>query len=79
MLCTHCIISACDCVYKYSVLYLIFSFSIQCGYIWGFLNGEGNGTRLQYSYVENSMDRGAWRAVVCGVTKESDTTEHAHM
>ena len=37
MLHTHCIISACDCVYKYSVLYLMFSFSIQCDYIWGFL------------------------------------------
>ena len=37
MLRTHCIMSAYDCVYKYSVLYLVFSFSIQCGYIWGFL------------------------------------------
>ena len=24
------------------------------------------------------MDRGPWRATVCGVTKESDTTEHRH-
>ena len=37
MLRTHCIMSAYDSVYKYSVLYLVFSFSIQCGYIWGFL------------------------------------------
>ena len=37
MLRTHCIMSAHDSVYKYSVLYLVFSFSIQCGYIWGFL------------------------------------------
>jgi len=22
--------------------------------------GEGNGNPLQYSYLENSMDRGAW-------------------
>ena len=22
--------------------------------------GEGNGNRLQYSYLENSMDRGVW-------------------
>ena len=26
----------------------------------------------------NPMDRGAWRATVHGVAKESDTTEHAH-
>ena len=29
--------------------------------------GEGNGYRLQYSGLENSMDRGAWWAVVHGV------------
>ena len=29
----------------------------------------GNGTSLQYSYLENSMDRGAWWATVQGVTK----------
>ena len=29
----------------------------------------GNGYLLQYSYLENSMDRGAWQATVCGVTK----------
>ena len=31
--------------------------------------GEGNGNPLQYSCLENSMDRGAWRATVHGVTK----------
>ena len=31
--------------------------------------GEGNGNPLQYSFLENSMDRGAWRATVHGVTK----------
>ena len=31
--------------------------------------GEGNGNILQYSCLENSMDRGAWRAIVHGVTK----------
>ena len=29
---------------------------------------------LQYSCLENSMVREAWRAIVHGVTKESDTT-----
>ena len=36
--------------------------------------GEGNGNLLQYSYLENSMDRGAWLATVHGI-KGSDTTE----
>jgi len=31
--------------------------------------GEGNGYSLQYSGLENSMDRGTWRAMVHGVTK----------
>ena len=33
--------------------------------------GEGNGNPLQYSCLENPMDRGAWKATVHGVTKES--------
>ena len=38
--------------------------------------GEGNGYLLQYSYVENSMDRRAWRATVHEVTKDTiDMTE----
>ena len=32
-------------------------------------NGEGNGTPLQYSCLENPTDGGAWWAVVHGVTK----------
>ena len=31
--------------------------------------GEGNGNPLQCSCLEHSMDRGAWRAIVHGVTK----------
>ena len=31
---------------------------------WGRSPGEGNGNPLQYSYLENSMDRGAWWAIV---------------
>ena len=37
--------------------------------------GEENGNQLQYSYLGNSVDRGAWGATVCGVTKEWNTTE----
>ena len=36
--------------------------------------GEGNGNPLQCSCLGNPMDRGAWRATVHGVTKESDMT-----
>ena len=31
--------------------------------------GEGNDYLLQYSWLKNSMDRGAWQATVQGVTK----------
>ena len=33
------------------------------------LGGEGNGTPLQYSCLENPMDGGAWWAAVYGVTQ----------
>ena len=36
--------------------------------------GGGNGNPLQYSCLENSMDRGAWQATVHKIT-ESDMTE----
>ena len=32
-------------------------------------SGEGNGNPLQYSYLEKSMDRQAWQATVCGVSR----------
>ena len=42
------------------------------GLIWAWLekeSGEGNGTPLQYSGLENPMDRGAWWATVHKVAK----------
>ena len=36
--------------------------------------GVGNGNPLQYSSLENSVDRGDWRAAVLGFT-ESETTK----
>ena len=36
--------------------------------------GGGNGNPLQYSCLENPMNRGTWWATVCGIA-ESDTTE----
>ena len=37
--------------------------------------GEGNGNPLQYSCLENPIDRGAWWAIVHGGHTESDMTE----
>jgi len=36
---------------------------------WGRSPGEADGYPLQYSCLEDSMDRGAWRAIVQGVAK----------
>ena len=36
--------------------------------------GKENSNPIQYSCLGNPSDRGAWRAVVYGVAKESDTT-----
>ena len=43
--------------------------------------GEGNGCPLQYSCLENSMDRGAWRATVHGFSKSQTrlSNEHLHI
>ena len=40
--------------------------------------GGGNGNPLQYSCLENFIDRGAWQPIDHGGHKESDTTEHVH-
>ena len=42
---------------------------------WGRPAREGNSYLLQYSGLENSMDRGAWWAKVHGVTKSRIMTE----
>ena len=36
---------------------------------WGRSLGEGHGNPLQYSCLENPMDRGAWQATIHGVAK----------
>ena len=42
--------------------------------------GEGNGNPLQYSCLENPMDRGAWRATIYGITKSwTQLSMHSYM
>ena len=41
-----------------------------------YLDGEGNGTPLQYSYLENPMDGGTWWAAVHGVVKSWTRLSH---
>jgi len=41
-------------------------------------SGEGNGNLLQYSYLENSMERGAWQAKVHGVAKSQTRLSDQH-
>ena len=38
--------------------------------------GEGNGNPLQYSCLENPVDRGAWQATVHGVTRVGHDLVH---
>ena len=46
---------------------------------WGRSPGVGNGNPLQYSYPENSMDRGTWQATVHRVTKsQTQLNTHTH-
>ena len=40
--------------------------------------GEGNDISRQYSDLVNSMDRGAWRATVCGVAKSGTRLSDFH-
>ena len=40
--------------------------------------GEGNNNPLQYSCLENSMDRGAWRATVHGVANRQTEVSNSH-
>ena len=65
-------------MFKFELDSRVISALIRNRQVWGyvftfkkgsFLDGEGNGTPLQYSCLENPMDREAWWATVHGVTK----------
>ena len=45
---------------------------------WGISSGEGNGNRLQYSCLENSMDKEALWATVHGVAKSQTGLGNYH-
>ena len=40
--------------------------------------GGGQGNPLQYSYLENSMDRGTWQTIVHGVAKSRTRLSDFH-
>ena len=40
--------------------------------------GEGNGNLLQYSCLENSMDRGGWKSIAHGITKSWSRPSYVH-
>ena len=42
-------------------------------------HGEGNSNPLQYPCLENSMDRGAWQALIHGVTKSQTRLGETHL
>ena len=71
------------CLYQFPSsdnLFQTYSTASQPGYWLGSSPGEGNGYPLQYSCLENSIDRGAWRATVHGVTKSRTrlSDQHTH-
>ena len=41
--------------------------------------GEKNGYPLEYSCLENSIERGAWRATVHGVAELNTSEQHTHI
>ena len=44
----------------------------------GKIPGDGNGSPLQYSCLENTIDRGAWQATVHGVAKSRTRLSDSH-
>ena len=69
---TLVILFFCESKSAFSIsLSLFFSYSAYSDYFHHSKSmiGVGNGNPLQYSCLEDSMDRGAWRATVHGVVK----------
>ena len=65
-------------IYMYMHMFMyFFCINIYALYIYIYMlpPGEGNGSPLQCSCLENPMDRGAWRGYSPWGLKESDMTE----
>ena len=65
----HLCLSLCLCTYLSTYHLSIFLREIYFKELPHAVVGEGNGTPLQYSCLENPMDGGAWKAVVHGVAE----------
>ena len=58
------------CIFLRLFLHYKISLGVESNNIYlAYITGEGNGTPLQYSSLENPMDEGAWRVAVWGVAK----------
>ena len=58
----------CVCVCVCVCIYYMYMYVCVCVCVSVYI-GEGNGNPLQYSFLENPMDRGVWRATVHGITR----------
>ena len=74
-MCVYVCVCVCVCIYIYIYIFpdgsVIKNLPGDLGPIpeSGGSPGEGNGNPLQYSCLENPMDRGAWWATVHGITE----------
>ena len=72
---TICLLNSCFCsraprsIKKAPKEFLRIPYQLTFSYSLEYYSGEGNGTPLQYSCLENPMDGGAWWAAVHGVAK----------
>jgi len=57
------------CIYTYTCIYIIIFMPIYILKFMYIIFGEGNDNPLQYSCLENPMNRGAWWSIVHGVAK----------
>ena len=74
-------LAACCLSLLFSV-YFPFFFKIFIGVqvlYWSIVPGGGNGTPLQYSCLDNPMDRGAWQFAVHGVTESRTRLSSVHI
>ena len=86
---THTHTHVCLCIYKwvFQVDLVLKNLSVNVGDVkeaglipeLGRSPGEGNGNPLQYSCLENPMDRGTWRAAVHGISQSQTRLKQLSM